>query len=171
MALDQKGSVHFFWNFRKGHWMTSFLRVWTVIDKWLAVRAASPAIGACVKWYGAWYSLVYGWYGIGCMGRPPGDVLLLPHPLTPSDSHPHNYPQPSAIPSMSAIHLITSNHPPHTFVLSHHFKDIQANYLHKFILHIRSKRHILVLNFGEKKSKKGGVISNPNNDRRNSGGT
>ena len=63
-------------------------------------------------------------------GRVPcrawGDVLLPPHPLTPSDSHPHNYLQPSAIPSMSAIHLITSNQSPHAFVLNHH---IQPNYL------------------------------------------
>ena len=60
-------------------------------------------------------------------GKPPGDVLLPPNPLTPSDSHPHNYLQPSAIPSMSATHLITSSQPPHAFVSTQYWSQLFGN--------------------------------------------
>ena len=94
MPLDQKDSVHLFLNLRKGHWMTSFLRVWTVIDKWLAVRAASPAIGACVKWC-AWSTHIV-WYSIGAWDGHRATFYCLPTHLLP----------------LIAIHIITSSHQP-----------------------------------------------------------
>ena len=40
--------------------MTSFLLVWSAIDKRAAVRTASPAIEACVKrWHAHLYTFLY----------------------------------------------------------------------------------------------------------------
>ena len=45
---------------RKGGSMTSFLLVWSAIDKRAAVRTASPAIEACVKrWHAHLYTFLY----------------------------------------------------------------------------------------------------------------
>ena len=81
--------LHPFWNFGKGHWVTSFLRVWAVIDKWLAVCAASPAIGACVKRCG---SIGYS----GTLGSHRATFYCLPTHLL----------------LLIAIHIITSSHQP-----------------------------------------------------------
>ena len=48
---------------RKVGWMTSFLLVWSAIDKRAAVRTASPAIEACVKrWHAHLYTFLYYYY-------------------------------------------------------------------------------------------------------------